>query len=88
MYAKTVVRQKNSKSFRATRSHPSTMSLLEPELEVVPEVTLMWPLATLTSFQMPNDTAARRMKRMMMMMAITSFFFMATVVGGGGGSGG
>lgn len=39
----------------------------------------MWPLATLTSFQMPNDTAARRMKRMMMITAITSFFFMVEV---------
>lgn len=58
------------------------MSPVEPLLELVPDVTLMDFLATLTSFQIPKETAASRMKRMMMMMAMTSFFFMMAVARG------
>ncbi|KAH7019231.1 hypothetical protein EDB80DRAFT_700260 [Ilyonectria destructans] len=67
---------------RSCSNHGSTMSPVEPLLELVPDVTLMDFLATLTSFQIPKETAASRMKRMMMMMAITSFFFMIAVVRG------
>lgn len=67
---------------RSCSNHGSTMSPVEPLLELVPDVTLMDFLATLTSFQIPKETAASRTKRMMMMTAMTSFFFMMAVARG------
>jgi len=56
---------------RLVQSSSSTILEL---LLLDPEVTLREFLATLTSFQMPNDTRARTVKRTMMMIAMTSFF--------------
>lgn len=69
---------RESSAGRCSDHTPSCRSLSEL---LVPEcdVAVMELFATLTSFQMPKETAARRMKRMMMMMAMTSFFFMVAV---------
>ena len=61
-------------------SHQSAMSSVLWLLDVPVPAALIWFLAMLTSFQIPNDTAARMMKRMMMMTAMTSFLFILAEV--------